>query len=164
MRQRLGQIAAAAAAGALILTSCSTTTDVPETFGATVTVTGEANLASAESGECTIGANRVSRDDRVVILGDTGSAFAESPLEVGSIEQNPDGTGVCTYTAHFEDIPANQRSYNITVTSPTNVTNFGLQSFTSDELKSGATYRLQNAPPPTDDGIGSEVQDSDGTP
>ncbi|MCQ4119577.1 hypothetical protein [Rhodococcus tibetensis] len=56
MRQRLGQIAAGAAAGALTLTSCSTTTDVPETFAATVTVTGEANLASAESGECTIGA------------------------------------------------------------------------------------------------------------
>jgi hypothetical protein len=150
----------------LILTSCSTTTDVPETFAATVTVTGEANLASVETGECTIGANRVSPGDAVVILGDTGPASARSPLEVGSIDQKPDGTGVCTYTAHFDDIPANQRSYNITVTSPINVTNFGLQSFTSDELKSGAaTYRLlQNAPPPAGDGIGSEVQDSDGTP
>jgi hypothetical protein len=69
--------------------------------------------------------------------------ICESPLEIGSIDQNPDGAGVCTYTAHFDDIPANQRSYNITVT------NFGLQSFTSDELESGATYRLlQNAPPP----------------
>ncbi len=165
MRQRLGPIAAGAAAGALILTSCSTTTDVPETFAATVTVTGEANLASAETGECTIGANRVSPGDTVVILGDTGSASARSPLEVGSIDQKPDGMGVCTYTAHFDDIPANQRSYNITVTSPINVTNFGLQSFTSAELKSGATYRLlQNAPPPAGGGIGSEVQDSDGTP
>ncbi|WP_249354409.1 hypothetical protein [Rhodococcus sp. USK13] len=113
MRQRLGQIAGAAtaAAGVLILTSCSTTTDVPETSAATVTVTGEANLASAESGECTIGANRVAPGDRVVIFGDTGSV-------------------------------------------------------TSDEVKNGAaTYRLlQNASPPAGDGIGSEVQDSDGTP
>ncbi len=166
MRQRLGQIAAGAATGALILTSCSTTTDVPETFAATVTVTGEANLASAETGECIIGANRVAPDDRVVILGDRGPAFAESSLEVGSIDQKPDGSDVCTYTAHIHDVPANQRSYKVTVISYASVTNFGFQVFTSDELKSGAaTYRLlQNPPSPAGDGIGSEVQDSDGAP
>ncbi|MEU2004833.1 hypothetical protein ACH47B_31690 [Rhodococcus sp. NPDC019627] len=165
MRQRMGQLATIAAASVetLILTNCSTTTDVPETFAATVTVTGEANLASAESGECTIGENRVSPNDKVVILGDTGSAFAEAPMEVGSIDQNPDGTGLCTYTAHFDDIPANQRSYNITVTNPTNVTNFAPQSFSPHELKNGATYRLYSSPP-TNGGTGTDRQDTGGTP
>ncbi|MFC9767709.1 hypothetical protein [Rhodococcus jostii] len=148
---------AAASVGALILTSCATTTDEPEAFAATVTVSGEADRASADSGECTIGANHVAPHDRVVILGDSSTASAASALDVESIDQKPDGTGSCTYTAHFEDIPANQKSYNIYVN------NFARQSFTSDELKAGATHRLQNAPP-TDDGIGSEVQDSGGTP
>jgi hypothetical protein len=158
MRQRLGQIAAAAAAsvGALVLMSCSTATDEPETFAATVTVTGEAAQASADSGECTIGADHAAPNDRVVILGDSSTASAASALEVDSIDQNPDGTGICTYTAHFEDIPANQRSYNIYVNK------FAPQSFTSDELKNGATYRLQSSP--STGGTGTDGQGSGGTP
>ena len=162
MRQRLTAIAivAAACTGTLILTSCSTTTDVPETFAATVTVTGEADRASADSGECTIGETRVAPNDRVLILGgtNTGSAVALSALEVDSIDQNPDGTGVCTYTAHFDDIPANQRSYNIIVG-----TNSAPQSFTSDELKNGATLRLQSSAP-TSSGTGKGEQGSGGPP
>ncbi|MGF7123305.1 hypothetical protein AB4Z09_20600 [Rhodococcus sp. TAF43] len=116
-----------------------TNVDVPETFAAMVTVTGEADRASVDAGECTIGAAHVAPNDQIVILGDSGSAYASSALKVDSIDQNPDGTGVCTYTAHFEAVPANQRKYDIYVG------NFVTQRFTSDELKNGATYRLHRS-------------------
>ncbi|MFE3290564.1 hypothetical protein [Rhodococcus sp. NPDC059234] len=118
-----------------------TNTDVPATFAATVTVTGQADRASAASGECTIGTARVAPGDQVVILGDSGAAYASSALEAGSINERPDGTGVCTYTSPFDAVPANQRNYVIWMN------NFTEQSFTSDELKNGATYRLCSSAP-----------------
>ncbi|MET4612385.1 hypothetical protein ABIC28_003377 [Rhodococcus sp. PvR044] len=157
MGRRLREIATVASAGALALTSCATNSDEPATFAATVTITGEADRVWADSGKCTIGEAHVAPTDQVVILGDSGSAWADSVLEVDSIDQNPDGTGVCTYTAHFVDVPANQRNYAIWVN------NFAQQSFTSDELKNGATYRLHSSIPTTAV-TGADVQDSGGTP
>ncbi|OQQ21791.1 hypothetical protein A4U94_14485 [Prescottella equi] len=143
----------------MILTSCVTNTDVPATFAAAVTVIGRADRASAASGECTIGKVPVAPNDRVVILGDVGGATAApSALEVDSIDENPDGTGVCTYTARFEAIPENQRNYVIWMNN-----NFTEKSFTSDELKNGATYRLCSSAP-TDSSHGADVQDSGCTP
>lgn len=132
-----------------MLTSRTTNTDVPATFAATVTVTGQADLASADSGECTIGARHVAPNDQVAILGDSGPAYASSTLQVGSIDQNPDGTAVCTYTAHFAAVPANQRSYAIWMN------NFARQSVTSDELENGATYVLRSSTP-TASGAGTD--------
>ncbi|SDD25354.1 hypothetical protein [Rhodococcus tukisamuensis] len=157
MGHEWGRIAAAASAGTLILTSCATNTDVPATFAAAVTVTGQASRASAASGECTIEKVPVAPNDRVVIDGDSGAAFAMTALEVDSIDENPDGTGVCTYTARFGAIPANQRNYVIWMNY------FTGQSFTSDELKNGATYRLCSSAP-TDSSHGADVQDSGCTP
>ncbi|MFC7446853.1 hypothetical protein [Rhodococcus daqingensis] len=158
MGHKWGRIAAATSAGALILTSCETNTDVPATFAATVTVTGHADRASAASGVCTIGTVPVAPNDRVVILGDSGAAFAATALEVDSIDENPDGTGVCTYTAPFEAIPENQRNYVIWMNR-----NFTEKSFTSDELKNGTTYRLCSSVP-TDSSHGADVLDSGCTP
>lgn len=52
MKQKLGRIAAGAmtSAGALMLVSCATNAEIPATFAATVTVTGEADEVSADSG------------------------------------------------------------------------------------------------------------------
>ncbi|NMM92625.1 hypothetical protein B2J88_51845 [Rhodococcus sp. SRB_17] len=136
MKKRLEQIASMAAisAGVLILTSCAHNIDVPKTFAATVTVIGEAGQASVDSGECTIGGIRVAPNDQINIFGGSGAASTRSILEVEAIDQNPDGTGTCTWTAHFDAVPANQRSYDIYVSNA-----FAQQSFTSDELKGGAT-------------------------
>ncbi|NMM92272.1 hypothetical protein B2J88_49920 [Rhodococcus sp. SRB_17] len=140
MRKRLEQIAAIAvvSAGVLILTSCAHNIEVPTTFAATVTVIGEADQVSVDSGECTIGEIRVAPNDQINIFGGSGAASTRSTLEAESIDQNPDGTGTCTFTAHFDAVPANQKSYDIYVNNT-----FAQQSFTSDELKSGATYRLR---------------------
>lgn len=144
MRQSPGQIAVAAvaAAGTLILTGCMTNTDVPTTFTATVTVTGDADQTSVESGECTIAGIRVAPNDQLDIFSDSGAGSIWSPLETETIDQNPDGTGTCTYTAYFDAIPANQRSYDLYLYE-----GFSQQSFTSDELKNGATYVLYSSTP-----------------
>lgn len=52
-------------------------------------------------------------------------------------------------TAPFDAVPANQRSYEIWVNNY-----FAQQSFTSDELKNGATYRLHGSTP-TDNNTGA---------
>ncbi|MDZ7910852.1 MAG: hypothetical protein U5O16_03310 [Rhodococcus sp. (in: high G+C Gram-positive bacteria)] len=135
-------VATAISVGSLTLTSCVTNTDVPTTFAATMTVTGQADQASTESGECIIGGNRVAPNDQINIFGDRGGGSARSILETKTIDQNPDGTGTCTYTSHFDAIPANQRSYNIFMDN-----GFAQQSFTSDELKNGATYVLRSSTP-----------------
>lgn len=130
-----------ASAGALILVSCANT-DAPRTFAATVTVTGEADQASTDSGVCTIGATRLAANDEVGIYGERASAIARSTLEVESIDQHPDGTGTCTYKAHFDAVPANQRSYDLFVGA-----DFVEQSYTASELENGVTYVVENSAP-----------------
>lgn len=144
MGQRLGRIAAAtsASAGALILMSCATHTDTPATFATTVTVTGEADQASADSGVCTFGATNLAPNDEVGIYGEGPTAIIKSTLEVESIDQHPDGTGVCKYKAQFDAIPANQRSYELLVSN-----DFVEKSFTSGELQNGATYVVPSSAP-----------------
>lgn len=143
MGHRLRRMAAGAlaSAGALILMSCANT-DAPTTFAATVTVTGEADQASADSGVCTIGATRLAPNDKIGIYGERASAIAKSTLEVEAIDQHPDGTGVCRYKAHFDAIPANQRSYEMLVSD-----SFVEQSFTAGELENGVTYVVENSAP-----------------
>ncbi|MGO4202758.1 hypothetical protein AB4Z09_13600 [Rhodococcus sp. TAF43] len=130
-----------------------TNSDVPATFAATVTVVGEADRISTDTGGCGVGTASVAPGDRVVILGDSGSAYAASALAVESIDQRPDGTRSCTYTAHFDAVPANQRNYVLWMN------NFTEQSVTSDELDNGATYRLHTSA----SGTGTNPQDEDGT-
>ncbi|MBJ8339431.1 hypothetical protein JGU71_11085 [Antrihabitans sp. YC3-6] len=138
MKQRAGTIAAAAAfVGTLILASCATQTDVASTFTATMTVTGEADQASTESGECAIEGIRVAPNDQINLFGDGGAGSTRSILETKTIDRNFDGSGTCTYTAYFDAIPANQRSYNAYVDE-----GFAQRSFSADELKDGATYVL----------------------
>lgn len=139
MRPRTGQIAVAAvvSAGMLTLTSCVTNTDVPTTFAATMTVMGEADQASPESGECTIGGIRVAPNDQIDLFGGSGAGSTRSILETKTIDQKPDGNGTCTYTANFDAIPANRRSYDAYVNN-----GFARQSFTSDDLKHDPTYVL----------------------
>lgn len=143
MGQKLGRMAAGmiAPAGSLILRSCANT-DAPTTFAATVTVTGEADQASADSGVCTIGTTRLAPNDEVGIYGERASAIAKSTLEVESIDERPDGTGTCRYTAHFDAVPANQRSYDLFVSA-----DFVEQSYTASELENGATYVVENSAP-----------------
>lgn len=141
MRPRTGQIAVAAvvSAGMLTLTSCVTNTDVPSTFAAALTVRGEADQTSAESGECTIGGILVAPNDRIDIFGDSGVGVGStsSILETNTIDQKPDGTGTCTYTAIFDAIPANQKSYDVSLGN-----GFARETFTSDELRHDPTYVL----------------------
>lgn len=155
MSARHWQSAVGAVAGALTLTSCVTNTDAPATFAATVTIVGEADRISTDTGECSVGRASVAPGDRVALLGDNGSAYTASTLAVESIDQNPDGTGVCTYTAHFDAVPANQRNYVLWMN------NFTEQSVSSDELDNGATYRLHNSA--TGTATGRNTQDEDGT-
>lgn len=144
MRHSLGQITAAtmASAGALFLLSCTTNIDVPATFPATLTVTGEADQVFTDSGVCIIGTTRLAPNDEVGIFGEGPAAVAKSTLEVESIDQHPDGTGVCTYTAHFDAVPANQRSYALLVSN-----DFVEKSFTISELENGATYVVPSSVP-----------------
>lgn len=130
-----------AACTAAILSGCVTNTDVPQTFAATVTVTGDAESASAETGECTVGGVRVAPGEKVMILGDTGVAFADAVLEATSIEHAPAGPGRCTYVAHFGKIPANQRHYTVWVHG------FAEQVVTGGDLDGGAVYHLRPHPP-----------------
>ncbi|MCD2104862.1 hypothetical protein O4214_13555 [Rhodococcus erythropolis] len=124
-----------------------TNTDVPTTFTATVTVTGDADQTSMESGECTIAGIRVAPNDQLNIFGDSGAGSTRSTLETETIDQNPNGSGTCTYTSHFAAIPANQRSYDLYLHE-----GFARQSFTSDDLRSGATYVLHSSTPDSDTG------------
>ncbi|MDI9899565.1 hypothetical protein QM716_06825 [Rhodococcus sp. IEGM 1409] len=139
MRRRSAQIAAAAAGsvGALMLTSCTTNVDVPKTFAATLTVTGQAEQIEAGSGECVIDTIRVAPNDQIQIFGGSGAASARSTLEVEAIDQLPDGMSSCSYTAHFDAIPANQRNYEVSLG------HFSPKSFSSDELENGVTYQLR---------------------
>lgn len=120
-----------------MLASCATHTDVAMTFAATMTVTGEADQASSESGECAIGGIRVAPNDQINLFGDGGAGSTRSILETKTIDRKLDGSGTCTYTAYFDAIPANQRSYNAYVNE-----GFTQQSFSADELRDGATYIL----------------------
>lgn len=129
-------------AGALMLVSCATSPEIPATFAATVTVTGEADQASADSGVCTVGSVRLAPNDEVGIYGESAAAVAKSALEVESIDQNSDGTGVCTYRAHFDDVPENQRGYQLLVGD-----DFVERPFTASELKNGVTHVVQNSAP-----------------
>lgn len=143
MRPRTGQIATAVvvSAGTLILTSCVNNTDSPSTFAATLTVRGEADQISIESGECTIGGIRVAPNDRIDIFGDSGVGVGStsSILVTNTIDQKPDGTGTCMYTANFDAIPANQRSYDVSLGN-----GFTRETFTSDELRRDPTYVLHS--------------------
>lgn len=139
MTARRWLCAVGAVAGTLASTSCATNTDAPATFAATVTVVGEADRVSTDTGGCSFAAASVASGDRIIILGDSGSAYTASTLAVESVDPRPDGTGECTYTAHFSDIPANQRNYVLWMND------FTEQSVTSAELEGGATYRLRNS-------------------
>ena len=89
MRRRSAQVAAASFAGALLLTSCATNVDVPKTFAATLTVTGQAEQVEAGSGECVIDSIRVAPNDQIQIFGGSGAASVRSTLEVEAIDQLP---------------------------------------------------------------------------
>ncbi|MGO4205163.1 hypothetical protein AB4Z09_26190 [Rhodococcus sp. TAF43] len=100
-------------------------------------MTGDADHASADTGHCAIGGDDVAPNDIAVIVGDTASAATTSSLQLDTVTQRPDGTIACTYTGKFDAVPANQRRYVIAINQ------FAQQSFTADELKSGATYYLR---------------------
>lgn len=144
MKQKLGRIAAGTmtSAGALMLVSCATNAEIPATFAATVTVTGEADEVSADSGVCTVGSTRLAPNDEVGLYGESAGASTKSALEVESIDQNSDGTGVCTYRAHFNDVPESQRGYQLLVGG-----DFVERPFTVNELKRGVTHVVQNSAP-----------------
>ncbi|MBW0291033.1 MULTISPECIES: hypothetical protein [Rhodococcus erythropolis group] len=137
MRRRSAQVAAASCAGALLLTSCATNVDVPKTFAATITVTGQAEQVETGSGECVIDSIRVAPNDQIDIFGGSGAASTRSALEVEAIDQLPDGMSTCSYTAHFDAVPANQRNYEVSLG------HFSPESFSSDELENGVTYQLR---------------------
>ena len=139
MGQGLGQIAPAAliAIGVLILTGCTTNVDVPKTFAATLAVTGQAEQVEAGSGECVIDSIRVAPNDQIQIFGGSGAASVRSTLEVEAIDQLPDGMSTCSYTAHFDTVPANQKNYEVSLGR------FSPKSFSSDELENGVTYQLR---------------------
>ena len=122
--------AVAVSAGRLILTSWVNNTGSPSAFAAALTVRGEADQASIESGVCTIGGIRVAPDDRMDIFGDSGVGSTSSILETNTIDQKPGGTGTCTYTANFDAVPANQKSYDVSLGN-----GFSRETFTSDELR-----------------------------
>ncbi|UJC78023.1 hypothetical protein D4768_10150 [Rhodococcus erythropolis] len=122
-----------------MLTSCATNVDVPKTFAATITVTGQAEQAETGSGECVIDMIRVAPNDQIDIFGGSGAGSTRSTLEVEAIDQLPDGTSTCSYTAHFDAIPANQRNYEV------GLGHFSPESFSSDELENGVTYQLRGS-------------------
>ena len=125
--------------GALMLVSCASNTEVPATFAATVAVSGNADYASADSGVCTVASTRLAPSDQVSIYGER-TGVSRSTLEVESIDQHSDGTGVCVYKAHFDAVPANQPGYRLLVGG-----DFLEQSFTASELENGVTYVVQNS-------------------
>ncbi|WP_242676813.1 hypothetical protein [Rhodococcus sp. ABRD24] len=124
-----------------------TNVDTPATFAATVTITGDADEARVDSGEC-VWAGAAHLVPGYVVSISAGSAVTTSsaPLRVESIEAHPDnGAGTCTYSAYFEAIAANQRSYELWVGN-----NVRQPSFTVDQLKDGPTYRLEGVGPRSD--------------
>ncbi|MGF7125242.1 hypothetical protein [Rhodococcus sp. AG1013] len=138
MSQKRGRIAAAvlATVAAAPLSSCATNVDVPDTFSATVTFTGNANHASTDTGKCTFENGHVTPHDLAIITSGTATTTTTAALQLDTITQHPDGTTICTYTAHFNAIPANQPRYELTLNT------FTQQTFTADNLKKGATYQL----------------------
>ncbi|EHK80305.1 hypothetical protein AK37_25090 [Rhodococcus pyridinivorans AK37] len=136
--------------GILPLASCVTNTDVPTTFPAVVTLAGEADRAIEGSGECFFGEIRIAPNDLVTIFGDGGPAWAQTVVEVESIDEDVEGGGHCIYVARFDTVPANQRSYTMFVDSITlpSQRSFAPQSFTGDDLRNGATFRLSGPASP----------------
>lgn len=148
MGRRIGHAAVALSIGTLVLTGCVSNTDDPTTFTAVVTVVGDATRADPDSGQCIVGTIPVAPNDTVFLYGESGAASTKSVLEVDSVERNPDGTGVCTYVARFDAIPANQRNYSLTVSSAVPYAGTFMSSdFTSDELEKGATIYLRASTP-----------------
>lgn len=137
-------VVAATIAGALLLSGCVTNVDVPATFAATVTITGEADEVWADSGECVwAGAVHLAPGYAVSISAGSAATTSSAPLRVESIEPSPDtGTGTCAYTAYFEEIAENQAGYELWVSN-----NLPQPSFTAEQLKDGPTYRLEEAGP-----------------
>lgn len=135
-------VVAATVAGVAPLSSCVTNVDVPATFAATVTITGEADEVWADSGECVwVDAAHLFPGYVVSISAGAATTTSSAPLKVESIGTSPrNGAGTCTYTAYFEAIAANQAGYELWVSN-----NVRQQSFTADQLKSGPTYRLEGA-------------------
>ena len=130
--------------GTMALTGCVSNTDDPKTFTAVVTVIGDAERADPDSGQCIVGTIPVAPNDTIFVDGGSGAASTRSVLEVDSVEQNPDGTGTCTYVARFDAIPANQRNYSLTVSSSAPYAgSFTSPDFTADELEKGATFHLR---------------------
>ena len=142
MGYRRGLIAAVAApvVGAGALSGCVTNVDTPATFAAMVTITGDADEARVDSGECVwAGAAHLVPGYVVSISAGSAATTATAPLRVESIETDPDNrTGTCTYSAYFEAIAANQRIYELWVSN-----NIPQPSFTADQLKDGPTYHLE---------------------
>jgi hypothetical protein len=150
---RTSRIAAALTIGTVVLAGCVSNTDEPQTFPAVVTVVGNAERADPQSGQCIIAAIPVAPKDTVWVHGESAAASARSALEVSTIERNADGTGVCTYTAHFEAVPANQRSYTVTVSSSVpNGGTFESPSFNAEEIEKGVTFYLHETLPSTSGG------------
>ncbi|MFE4499754.1 hypothetical protein ACFRFQ_07800 [Rhodococcus sp. NPDC056743] len=148
MGRRIGRVATALSIGTLVLTGCVSNTDDPTTFTAVVTVVGDATRVDPDSGQCIVGTIPVAPNDTVFLHGESGAASTRSVLEVDSVERNPDGTGVCTYVARFDAIPANQRNYTLTVSSAEPYAgSFASLDLTSDELQKGATIHLSASTP-----------------
>ncbi|QSE72239.1 MULTISPECIES: hypothetical protein [Rhodococcus] len=157
MGRTSGLVAASLSIGAVVLTGCVSNTEKPDTFPATVTVVGNAEQADPQTGQCIIATIPVAPNDTVWIHGESAAAAARSVLEVDTVERDADGTRVCTYVAHFEAVPANQRGYTITVSR------FESSSFHAGEIEEGATFYLHEFPPGSDpSGIGDG--DRGGTP
>ena len=157
MGRTSGLVAASLSIGTVVLTGCVSNTEKPETFPATVTVVGNAEHADPQTGQCIVAAVPVAPNDTVWIHAESAAASARSVLEVGTVDRNADGTGVCTYVAHFDAVPANQRGYTITVNR------FESPSFHAGEIEEGATFYLHEFPPGSDpSGIGDG--DRVGTP
>ena len=134
-RERVG-VATVVALGAAALAGCVTNADTPDTFKATIVFTGEADQASPDTGTCTVGRARVAAND-IASISSRSATTTMAPLRLDAVTHRPDGTVVCTYSAHFTAVPANQSRYEV------NLNQFAGQSFTADDLRSGATYRLQ---------------------
>jgi len=164
MGRTSGLVAASLSIGTVVLTGCVSNTEKPETFPATVTVVGNAEHADPQTGQCIIAAVPVAPNDTVLIHGESAAASARSVLEVDTVERNADGTGMCTYVAHFDAVPANQRHYTITVSSSAPYARtFESPAFHAGEIEDGATFYLHEFPPGTDpSGIGDG--DRGGTP
>ena len=146
-KRRMIAVVAAPVVGAAALSGCVTNVDTPATFAAMVTITGDADEARVDSGQCVwAGTAHLVPGYVVSISAGSGVTTSSAPLRVESIEPWPDDrTGTCTYTAHFADIDANRRSYELCLSN-----NARQPSFTADQLKDGPTFRLEGAGPRCD--------------